>query len=107
MSSAKWKNSTTLIGSTDRALNAYEAITVGVKLPPEYTVLDVAKEDVRQQETMFRFDKIITNPLFYLTFLLPILLFTRYWKMWKKYGDDEPFTVVVDYDIPNIDSALA
>ena len=105
---AKWNNASTLIGSTDRALGAYEAMTVGVKLPSDYIVLDPIKEEARVQATMFWIDKVVQNPLFYLTFLLPIFLFMWFRKSWKTYGDDEPLTVVVDYDIPEgIDSALA
>jgi len=104
---ATWKNSSTLVGSTDRILNPYEAMTVGVKLPSAFIVLDPVKEQERAQATMFWVDKVLGDPLFYLTFLLPILLFMRYRNMWKKYGDDAPLSVVVDYDIPDMDSALA
>jgi hypothetical protein len=83
-------------------------MTVGVKLPSDFIVLDPVKEEARKQETMLRVYKVLNDPFFYLTFLLPIFLFMRFLRLWKEYGDDESLTTAVAYDIPvDIDPALA
>jgi len=78
----KWINNTTFSGHTTRPLNAYEAVTVGIRFPKDY----LTKPDYRSRGMSW--------------LVLPLLVFIGMFYTWKKWGKDDEVTVQTEYYPP-------
>jgi len=81
-------------------LNLYEAITIGVKLPKSYTQINKDKETARKAFVLSTGEKLIKSNIFYLSFLIPLLVFLYVNKKREQHGKEEKLPTVTTYEPP-------